>query len=578
MNKRTNTKTRKMGLSTKILIYVSIAVTIVCITCMYGIYQYSLHRLLSSVQIKAKESASIIAECVDGDRHSFYTKEDITSDEFIRQQELLTSFLNIKGVQFVYTLSSTNPAELHFVLSSDDYLNNANSMHLTYDATASLQKALEGTVTADEDITEDEWGQYISGYAPIYNSQKEIVGVVGIDFSAEGISQELTSMVVILSIVILFVWLLFLTLSYLLTRKLQKNLYTVIDKVEDLSEKDGDLTQMLDVHSGDELELIAKTFNGFTTKIRSSIEKVLHTTNGITEFTNSTVDIFEENNNQVTTINASIQVLCASMEEIQSSMESMNASTSQVLAFLTSICAQAKEQSSHSETIKEHAKVLKESSLENKETMLQLVEQYNQDLQAQLTKSQSIYQINELTKDIISISSQTNLLSLNASIEAARAGEHGKGFAIVANEIGTLADVSAKTASQISTVNTIILDAMDGFSTLVSSIIEYLNTDVLSDYDTLVSTAEQYSNDAEVFQTLMSGFHKNSEQLQLQVSDVTASIQMMAEVLAKNTTDMGEVTQITDKLQATMLKTAQGLKDNQTLIDDLTKTLSFFTV
>ncbi|MDO5292957.1 MAG: methyl-accepting chemotaxis protein [bacterium] len=578
MNKELNMKTRKLNLSSKILLYTSIAFTIVCIVITFGIYQYSSKRLVTSIQTKAKESVSILAEAIDGDKHSSYTIEDITSDDFIRQQKLLASFLNIHGVQYVYTLSVTNDKDLHFVFSSEDYINNENSMDLTYDVTPSLQKALEGSIVADEEITEDEWGQYISGYAPIYNSQKQIIGIVGIDFSAESIKNDLKSTVFILIIAGIVLWGLGLISSYVLTRKLKSNLYTVIEKVNRLSEHDGDLTLTLDIQSGDELELIATSFNGFTSKIRTTIENVFHTTNEITEFTGTTVDTFEHNNAQVSTINTSIQALCSSMEEVQSSMETMNASTKHVLEFLTTICEQAEEQASHSEAIKINANLLKESSLKNKQDMLQLVERYNDDLQAQLNKSQSIYQINELTKDIISISSQTNLLSLNASIEAARAGEHGKGFAIVANEIGTLADVSAKTASQISSVNTIILEAMDGFSTLVSSIIGYINTDVLSDYDKLVSTAEQYSNDAEIFQSLMTEFHHNSQQLQVQVSDVTASIQMMTNSLTDNTKDIEDVTQITDELQSTMLQTAQGLKDNQALVDDLIKTLSFFTI
>ena len=64
----------------------------------------------------------------------------------------------------------------------------------------------------------------------------------------------------------------------------------------------------------------------------------------------------------------------------------------------------------------------------------------------------SLSRINEMVDQILEITSQTNLLSLNASIEAARAGEAGRGFAVVASEIGNLALSSSKTATEIQTI------------------------------------------------------------------------------------------------------------------------------
>ena len=61
----------------------------------------------------------------------------------------------------------------------------------------------------------------------------------------------------------------------------------------------------------------------------------------------------------------------------------------------------------------------------------------------------NLSKINGMASEILHITEQTNLLSLNASIEAARAGEAGKGFSVVAKEIGKLADNSAKTAANI---------------------------------------------------------------------------------------------------------------------------------
>lgn len=104
------------------------------------------------------------------------------------------------------------------------------------------------------------------------------------------------------------------------------------------------------------------------------------------------------------------------------------------------------------------------------------------------------------------ISGQTNLLSLNASIEAARAGEAGKGFAVVAEEIRSLADNSRETASNIQKISELVTAAVNKLASEASKMLEFVNSDVVQDYDNFVNIIVQYEQDANEMNGILTGF------------------------------------------------------------------------
>ena len=107
--------------------------------------------------------------------------------------------------------------------------------------------------------------------------------------------------------------------------------------------------------------------------------------------------------------------------------------------------------------------------------------------------SQSVDKINALTGDILSIAGQTNLLALNASIEAARAGDAGKGFSVVASEISQLSDSSRDTATNIQTINTLVIETVHELTDHANDLVNYIQETILPDYDSFVDAGMQYS-------------------------------------------------------------------------------------
>ncbi len=129
-----------------------------------------------------------------------------------------------------------------------------------------------------------------------------------------------------------------------------------------------------------------------------------------------------------------------------------------------------------------------------------------------------------MAKQILDITNQTNLLSLNASIEAARAGEAGRGFSIVAGEIGNLADVSRQTATAIQGICeetkhniTLVEDCFD-------NVIQFLENDVKTQFEQFVRATNEYNGSIIQIQNIIREMSDCSDEFVKAVSDIRCQI------------------------------------------------------
>lgn len=136
-------------------------------------------------------------------------------------------------------------------------------------------------------------------------------------------------------------------------------------------------------------------------------------------------------------------------------------------------------------------------------------------LEKSVENSKSVREIQKLTEDILMISSQTNMLALNASIEAARAGEAGRGFSVVASQIRELADSTRVTAGNIQTISNIVIGGVEHLASDSMKLLDYVDNSILEDYDRFVDMAVHYQNDAEVIFHILKDFSESAKQLTL---------------------------------------------------------------
>lgn len=151
-----------------------------------------------------------------------------------------------------------------------------------------------------------------------------------------------------------------------------------------------------------------------------------------------------------------------------------------------------------------------------KENILKINEKFIEAQSSILSLKEYSKRINEIVTLISSISSQTNLLSLNAAIEAARAGEHGKGFAVVADEIKKLADQTHNASNE------------------VINIINFTNTNIDKTVESIESSGKEISNEVENISTVIEQFN-NLKTLIEDISEKSnASSQFVSGFVTKN--------------------------------------------
>lgn len=150
--------------------------------------------------------------------------------------------------------------------------------------------------------------------------------------------------------------------------------------------------------------------------------------------------------------------------------------------------------------------------------------QTKQSVEQAISSLSSLTKINELASEILNISSQTNLLSLNASIEAARAGESGKGFAVVAGEIGTLADTSRNTASNIQTICSETNDSIEVVNNCFNSIISFIEKEVVDQFKDFAEKSIEYKDSVNTIKEQLDEVDTAVKNLEGYVKEISGSI------------------------------------------------------
>ncbi len=274
----------------------------------------------------------------------------------------------------------------------------------------------------------------------------------------------------------------------------------------------------------DETGVIGRAIQNMRVELRSMAKKMLEACESSDSNARTIDNLMEELKLLTDETLSTTQELSAGMQEAAATTQEVNAST-QVIGIAVGEIAQKAEFGVQSALeISRRAEELKESAAIAGENAANIYNDVRVDLMAAIEQSRAVTQIEGMAQVILQITSQTNLLALNAAIEAARAGEYGKGFAVVADEIRKLAEQSSKAADSIKNTVSVVKKSVENLSESSGKILNFMDTDILVDYEKLIKTGEQYSADAGYFKAAMAEFSGTSNQLRESIEAITRAV------------------------------------------------------
>lgn len=335
----------------------------------------------------------------------------------------------------------------------------------------------------------------------------------------------------------------FIFLALFVASSVSRPITVVAEMFRNIGEGEGDLRQRLPVKGEDELAQLAKGFNSFISKIQESVIEVAQTSEelglsakDVSAQAHQTLDDSQIQKDRTMMVVTAINEMGATVNEIAS-----NAAQAAVTA------READKGSSEGQSVVIRART----------TINQLskdVESVGEVIESLATHTKSIGSILDVIR---AISEQTNLLALNAAIEAARAGEAGRGFAVVADEVRSLASRTAASTNEVQTM------------------IDKLQSEASRAVDAMTQSRSRSREGVAAVDEASQSLSGISEQIgmisdmNIQVAAATEEQSTVVEDINRNVTEINDITQRTAETAEAAAKASQSLNQLALRLDTL---------